>query len=195
MASDISIGSLIIPAIFTPYVSQQSVLKNALIRSGIIFNNPMMSGKLAGAGKGATLLSFQNLDTSATEANATNADQSDDSTPEQIHAQSDIFARLGRNKSWSAADWDASLLGVDPMAYIGNMVANAVMKWRTHSLVAMLNGQAAAAEAAVSGSLYDSASETLETPYLAGTQINATTIGNALIGAWGDMGTRDQLMN
>jgi hypothetical protein len=193
MSSDLA--GYIVPSEFSPYVLEQSVVKNGLLASGIIANDPMLSGMLAQGGQVANVLTFKNLDANGTAANATSSDQSSSATPELITAHNQKFTRVGRNKVWAAADWDYSILGQDPAQYIAQSVATAMIQWRQTSLINELNGVTLALIAGSSASVNKVAVETLGTPYLAAQQINASSIGATIVGAWGDAGVRDSLMN
>lgn len=192
MSSDLS--QLIVPQVFTPYVLEQSVVRNTLLQSGIILNNPLISGSLAKGGQVTSVLTFRNLDENGTSANASSSDTASSATPEKITGRKQLFTRVGRNKVWTAADWDYSVLGQDPVQYIAASVVNAQMQWRQTSLLKILSGQVAALTSASAANVSAIQTETLPGGgYTSATQINAGNIGTALVSAWGDMGVRDQL--
>jgi hypothetical protein len=189
--SDITLGSLIVPAEFTNYVLEESVVKNSLIQSGVIVNNPVVSNALAGAGVVTSLLTFRSLDQNGTAANTSSADLTVSATPEKISGHKQTFVKLARNKVWSAADLDAALLSVDPVSAIVSSVSRAIVQWRQASLLSQLSGIAGAMITAASANVLSISTETVG--YTAANQINAASIGAALVGAWGDYGVRDQL--
>lgn len=193
MASDLA--GFIVPTEFSPYVLEQSVVKNGLIQSGIIANDAMISGMLAQGGQVANLLTFKNLDANGTAANASSSDQGSSATPELITGRTQKFTRVGRNKVWSAADWDYSILGQDPAQYIAASVADAMIQWRQASLLKELAGVTASAVTASSASVLSIQAENIDSAYTAANQINAASIGVAVTGAWGDSGVRDMLTN
>ena len=189
MASDLS--NFIIPQAFTPYVLEQSTLKNALLRSGIVSVNPVMNARLDAAGDITSILTFKNLDTSSTAANASSSDPTVKATAETITGHKQNMVRIGRNKVWSAADWDASVLGQDPMAYVGASVSDAVIKWRNTTLSSILTGTVNTTVAA--GNVLDVHTSGTAGSYTSAQQINAGNLGAAIIDAWGDYGVRDMV--
>ena len=70
MAQSTELSGFVIPKVFTPYVMEQSVLKNGLVKSGIIVSDPTVTAALAQGGDVASILTFKNIDVTSS-ANAT----------------------------------------------------------------------------------------------------------------------------
>jgi hypothetical protein len=184
------ISNIIVPSTFSPYVLEQSVTKNGLIRSGIVTQNPVMSAYLAAAGDGANLLTFKNLDLNGTSANVGNADPAAKATAETISAHKQKFMKLARNKVYVTADLEAALLAQDPAQAIAASVADAVIQWRQASLLKLMAG---CVNTTVASGLVNAVAVEATGSYATATRINAGTIGTTLVGAWGDYGVRDQM--
>jgi hypothetical protein len=135
-----ALSNVIVPAVFAPYVLEQSLVKNALIQSGVISHNPVLDAKLAGGGATFNLPSWRPLDASGTAANVPTDDNTVLATPEAIVARANIAVRLERNKVYGATDIIQSLVGSDPMSAVGAYVGLAMNQWRQASLLKMLAG-------------------------------------------------------
>jgi hypothetical protein len=179
MAQSTELAGFIVPSEFTSYVMEQSNIKNALVRSGIVLADPLVSGALAKGGGVATVLTYKNIDVTSS-ANVTSSNQGSSATPKLVTGRGQKFARVGRNDAWSAADWDASMLGSDPAAYVGGEVSNAVAKWRQTSLLSVLAG----ATGASSGNLVDITAADDDAAV-----ISASTIIDARASTWSDLDT------
>lgn len=180
--------NVIVPSVFTPEVLEQSVQKNALIRSGIVTQNPIMSQYMAAAGDGANILSFKNLDLNGTDANVGSADPTVKATAETIASRKQKFVKLARNKVFVTADLEAALLSTDPAQAIASSVADVVVQWRQKSLMKILAG---AVNETVTASLVNTVAAEATGSYATATRINAGTITDTLVGAWSDYAARD----
>lgn len=179
MAQSTELAGFIVPTTFTPYVMENSVRKNALVTSGIVAQDPLISGALARGGSVASVLTYKNIDVTSS-ANVTSSNQDASASPKLVTGRSQKFARVGRNDHWSAADWDASMLGSDPAAFVGGKVVDAVNKWRQTTLLAILAG----ATGATNGNLHDISAEEE-----AAAVISASTIIDAKANVWSDLDT------
>jgi hypothetical protein len=186
MAQSTELSGFVIPKVFTPYVMEQSVLKNGLVKSGIIVSDPTVTAALAQGGDVASILTFKNIDVTSS-ANATTSNQGASATPKLVTGRSQKFARIGRNDSWSAADWDATMLGADPAAYVGDKVVGAVLKWRQASLLSILAGIGGASSFTNDRDISAAAIAS----YTSSTQINAGTVTDTVIDVWGDFASAD----
>lgn len=177
-----AISDIIVPGIFAPYALEQSLEKNALIKSGLIVVNPALSNALAGGGLTFNFPSFRNADESATAANVSSSNAATNATPEKMVARSNVAVRLERNKVWQSTDLTAAVAGADPLAAVGAQVADAINKWRNASLFSTLAG--VVNETNMSASVNTIASESIAgqsatTKYSAGALIDT-------LAAWGD---------
>ena len=184
------LSNIIVPTVFSPYVLEQSVQKNALIRSGIVVENALMSSYMAAAGDGANLLTFKNLDLNGTSANTASSDPSVQATAETISAHKQKFQKLARNKLYVSADLEAALLAQDPAQAIAASVSDAMIQWRQKSLLSILQG---AVNTTVASGNVNSIFAEATGSYSSRTQINAGEIMTTLVGAWQDYATRDML--
>lgn len=130
---------VVVPAIFTPYIQQQTEEKARLIQSGVLARNALMDNLLGGGGLTFNVPSFRDLDNDAD--NISTDDVADiialsvsggtpalpasfnDSIPLKVETDTEIAVRLSRNNSWSSADLAAALAGADPLASIAGNVA------------------------------------------------------------------------
>jgi hypothetical protein len=188
MASNLS--NIIVPQMFSAEVLEQSLKKNALVNSGIVTLNPIMSAYLASAGDGATLLSFKNLDESATEANVSSTDPAEKATPEQVASRKQSFKRIARNKGWTSSDLEAALLSVDPANAIAAFSGDAMNKWRQTSMLKILTG---CVNETVSSTLVNTIAVEATGDYTSATKISAGAVMDTL-SVWGDFGTRDMIL-
>jgi hypothetical protein len=187
MSQSTELAGFIQPSEFTDYVMEQSIIKNALIKSGIVVVDPLVSGTLAKGGGVANVLTFKNIDVTSS-ANVTTSNQASSATPKLVTGRAQKFPRIGRNDAWSAADWDRSMLGTDPAAYIGNQVAGAIIKWRQAALLDVLKGITGATSATNTSNISAAAIAS----YTSATQINAGTVTDFIVNTWGDFSAADQ---
>lgn len=180
-----ALSNLIVPQVFAPYMLEQSLVKNALIQSGVITRNPLLDEKLAGGGTTFNLPSFRPLDASGTAANVPTDDNTVLATPEAIIGRAQIAVRLARNKVWGATDIVRTIAGSDPMAAIGSYVGLEINKWRQLSLVNLLAGTVNTTN--LSSNVNSIAVEATGS-YTASTRINAGTVVDTL-SAMGDFAT------
>lgn len=133
------ISDVIVPEVFNPYVVQRTMEKSALYQSGIVANNPELD-KLASSG--GTIINMPYWD----DLNGEDEVLSDDDalTPDKITAGQDAAVLLMRGKAWSANDLAKALSGDDPMAAIGDLVADFWVRRMQAMLIAELNGVFAA---------------------------------------------------
>jgi hypothetical protein len=137
------IADVIVPSVFNPYVTQRSVELSALFQSGIIQNMPELN--ILGSKGGTTIAMpfWQDL-TGAEEILS-------DTVPlgvDKITSAQDIAVLHARGKAWGVNDLAKALSGDDPMAEIGNMVADYwTRRWQL-LLISELKGVFAAASMA-----------------------------------------------
>lgn len=147
------VSDIIVPEVFNQYVINTTVEKSALFRSGIVQAVPNLS--VPNGGSTINMPFFNDLDGDP------EAIQSDFAlTPEKITTGKDVARILEFGKAWSSEDLAAELAGADPMAAIGNRVANYWDRSSQKILLKMLDGVFADNAANDSGDLIlDIASE------------------------------------
>ncbi|WP_321993864.1 major capsid protein [Clostridium butyricum] len=129
------ISDVIVPEVFNPYVVQRTMELSALYNSGIIANNPELDRLAISGGATINMPYWEDL-------NGDDEVLSDDNalTPDKITAGQDIAVLLMRGKAWSTNDLAKALSGSDPMAAIGNLVAEYWARRMQHTLIKTLDG-------------------------------------------------------
>lgn len=179
-----AISDIVVPQVFAPYALEQSLEKQALLKSGLIAINPALSARLAGGGLTFNFPSFRNADESATAANVSNSNASSNATPEKMVARSNIAVRSERNKVWSSTDLTAAVAGADPLAALAAQVGDSIAKWRDATLFSTIAGVVNETNMAASVNTIAAesvAGQSASTKYSSGALIDT-------LAAWGDMG-------
>lgn len=134
------VADIIVPTIFVPYVMEQTINLSALVQSGIVRPDPILDELATAGGKLINMPFFQDL-SGDDEVLASGSGATDSSlTPDNVDTDKDIAALLMRGKAWGVEDLSKALSGDDPMAAIGNMVANFWNAKEQTTLIATLNG-------------------------------------------------------
>lgn len=133
------ISDVIVPEVFNPYVVQKTMEKSALYQSGIIANNPELD-RLASSG--GTIINMPYWEDLTGEDEVLSDEEA--LTPSKITAGQDAAVLLMRGKAWSTNDLAKALSGSDPMAAIGNLVAEYWVRRMQAMLIAELKGVFAA---------------------------------------------------
>ena len=133
------ISDVIVPEVFNPYVVQRTMELSALYNSGIISNNPELDRLASSGGTTINMPYWEDL-------NGDDEILSDDKalTPAKITAGQDIAVLLMRGKAWSANDLAKALSGDDPMAAIGDLVAEYWARRMQATAIKLLDGAFAA---------------------------------------------------
>lgn len=115
------------PKLFAAYTLEQALAASAVVKSGIVVPDAVLSGALAGGGSTFNFPSWRHTTEDGTEANVASFDPTVVATPEKLTARSQVAVRLVRNRAYSAARLAGVLAGSDPLgaaqAYIGERVA------------------------------------------------------------------------
>jgi len=112
------IADVIVPAVFNPYVIERTAKLSAFYQSGIIARNPELDRLASSGGKLINMPFWEDLtgdDEVLSDSTAL--------TVGKIKAKQDVAALLTRGKAWSVNDLAKALSGDDPMAAIGDLVA------------------------------------------------------------------------
>lgn len=118
----VKLADVIVPAIFTPYSQLRTAQKSALIQSGIVSRDQSLDTLLAGAGLTFNIPSWNDL--ADVDENVSSDDDTAESAPNKLTAVDELGVRLSRNNSWSSMRLVSALLSQDPMAVIGDLVAD-----------------------------------------------------------------------
>jgi hypothetical protein len=129
------IADVIVPEVFNPYVLERTAELSAIQAAGIIENNPEID-KLATAGGRLINMPFWKDLTGDDEV----LDDNGSLTPGKITAGQDVAALIMRGKAWGVNDLSKALSGSDPMAAIGDLVAEYWARRRQATLFASLKG-------------------------------------------------------
>jgi hypothetical protein len=113
------ITDVIVPEVFNPYVIQRTAELSAFYQSGIIARTPELDRLASSGGKLINMPFWEDLDGDDEVISDTDA-----LTVGKIEAGQDVAALLTRGKAWSVNDLAKALSGDDPMAAIGNLVAD-----------------------------------------------------------------------
>lgn len=129
------ISDVIVPEVFNPYVVQRTMELSALYNSGIVANNPELDRLATSGGTTINMPYWEDL-------NGDDEVLSDSGalTPAKITANQDVAVLLMRGKAWSANDLAKALSGDDPMAAIGDLVAEYWARRMQTTLIKTLDG-------------------------------------------------------
>jgi len=127
-------SDLIIPEIFTPYVIEQTTLRDAFLSSGVV--QPMAELNATEGGDYINVPFFKANLTGDFEV----LTDSSSLTPGKITADKQVGVVLHRGRAFESRDLAALAAGADPMAAIGAKVADYVANQRQKDLIKCLEG-------------------------------------------------------
>jgi hypothetical protein len=127
-------SDIIIPEVFTPYVIEQTTLRDAFLASGVV--QPMAELN-ASEGGDYVNVPFWKANLSGDFEVLTD---STSLTPGKITADKQVGVILHRGRAWESRDLAAIAAGSDPMAAIGEKVATYVANQRQKDLIKCLEG-------------------------------------------------------
>lgn len=143
------VADVIVPEVFNPYVIQRTAELSALSQAGIISNNPELDSLANSGGKLINMPFWNDLTGDDEVLSGTGGSL----TPQKITASQDAATIFMRGKAWSTNDLAKALSGSDPMAAIGDLVAEYWARRRQVLLFSMLKG--VFASPTMSGNLSD----------------------------------------
>lgn len=135
------IADVVVPEIFTPYVIEKTAEKSKILQSGIAVANSELDELVTQGGLTMTMPFWQDLqgeDEVLSDGEAL--------TPNNITAKADIACLLMRGNAWGANDLAGALAGSDPMAAIGDRVADYWARKEQKTLLSVLEGVFACAD-------------------------------------------------
>ena len=147
------VSDIIIPEIFNPYVTNLTVEKSALVRSGIVLNNPELNALASKGGEMITMPHFNDL--------GGESQVLSDIIPltvDKITTGKDVARLQLRGNAWGANELAGALAGADPVAAIGGLVANYWIRDQQRVLIKTLAG--VFGSASMSGLVHDITGET-----------------------------------
>jgi len=174
-------SDIIIPEVFTPYVLEATTQRDAFLASGVV--QPMAELNAAEDGGDFIQVPFYSANLAGDFERLTD---SSSLTPGKITADKQVAAVLHRGRAFESRDLAALAAGSDPMAAIGNKIADYIANQRQKDLLSCLAGVFGAvgdtSSAAYAGLAVDG--ETGDTP----TQLTARQVveGQSLLGDQGE---------
>lgn len=160
------IANVIVPDVFNPYVVEKTAELSALFQSGIIRPDAALD-TLARTGGTLLQMPFWTDLTGADEVLSDSAAL----TPQNIAASKDVARLHARGKAWGVNDLAKALSGDDPMAQIGNLVAEYWARRFQALLISTLKGVFAASS--MSGNVHDISAVTGADAFTGSTFIDA----------------------
>lgn len=160
------IQNVIVPDVFNPYVVEKTAELSALFQSGIIRPDAALD-TLARTGGTLLQMPFWTDLTGADEVLSDSAPL----TPQNIAASKDVARLHARGKAWGVNDLAKALSGDDPMAQIGNLVADYWARRFQALLISTLKG--VFATASMSGNVHDISAVTGADAFTGSTFIDA----------------------
>jgi hypothetical protein len=133
-------SDIIIPEVFTPYVIEQTTLRDAFLASGVV--QPMAELNATEGGDYVNIPFWKANLTGDFEV----LSDSTSLTPGKITADKQVGVILHRGRAFESRDLAALAAGADPMAAIGAKVADYVANQRQKDLLACLAGVFGAVE-------------------------------------------------
>ena len=133
--AETKIADIITPELFTPYVINRTMERSDLVKSGIITNNPEFDRLASEAARTHNMPFFEDL-TGESEAILEDTKM----TPDKIGSNKDVSTSILRQKMWGASSLAAVMSGADPMAAIGDLIADYWSRDMQKELIAILNG-------------------------------------------------------
>jgi hypothetical protein len=142
-------SDVIIPEIFTPYVIEQTTLRDAFLASGVV--QPMAELNATEGGDYVNIPFWKANLTGDFEV----LSDSTSLTPGKITADKQVGVILHRGRAFESRDLAALAAGADPMAAIGAKVADYVAHQRQKDLLACLAGVFGAVEDTTNAAFID----------------------------------------
>ena len=128
-------SDIIIPEVFTPYLIEQTTLRDAFLASGVV--QPMAELNAAEGGGDFVQIPFYKANLSGDFEVLTD---SSSLTPGKITADKQVAAVLHRGRAFESRDLAALAAGSDPMAAIGAKIADYIANQRQKDLLSCLGG-------------------------------------------------------
>lgn len=187
----VQISDVIVPAEFTPYIVENSLVSTALFRSGVAVRNGVMDAQLQAGADSFTVPVWNDL--ADTEANIGSDDPTAVATPLKVGAYSMAVRKSFVNQSWSEMNLASELSGSDALRRIQDRVSaywDRQMEFRLYSsLLGILYSNVANNS---SDMVVDISAATTGSPVvIGGTSFTSPSFGrNAVIEAVATLGDR-----
>lgn len=136
MASQVTrIEDVIQPELFAQYLSEKTVEKSVLIRSGMVEENAQLDSFAASGGTVFTAPSWGDLDGESEPLDDTSPIETD-----KITASAEMITKLIRKKGWGEHDLSGALAGSDPMRVILEKVSDWEVRDENRIVINILKG-------------------------------------------------------
>lgn len=130
-------SEMVNPQLLGKYFSEQTVAKNAFVRSGIIENSAELSAMIAAGGLTGKLPFYKMI----TGDDEVLSDASGEAlTVNGTSTASEIYAVLARGKAFGASDLAKAFSGDDPMKALGDMISDYWTTKMSTTLISSLTG-------------------------------------------------------
>ena len=116
----VQIADVVVPAEFTQYITENSLVSTALVQSGVAVKNGVMEAQLAAGAESFTVPVWGDIQDN--EANISSDDPTILSTPFKITAVAQNVRKSFLNQSWSEMSLASELSGSDALARIQSRV-------------------------------------------------------------------------
>jgi hypothetical protein len=133
------IADVVVPAEFTAYQVENSMVSTALFQSGVLVQNGLVASQLAKGSNNFTI-PFWADPAGAGEADITSDDPAVLSTPVKVTANKQIVRKSFLHQSWSEMSLASELAGADALALVQSRVLNYWDKQYEKRLIASLLG-------------------------------------------------------
>ena len=136
--STVQISDIIEPTAFTRYIEQNTMVRTALVESGIVVPNDVIAGQLAVGAHAFNVPFWRDLPDD--EANTVSDDPDELAVPRKIQAGKQIVRKSFLHSSWAAMNLASELAGADALERIQQRMTAYWQRQMQKRLVSSLNG-------------------------------------------------------
>lgn len=137
--ADTNLSKVIVPEVFAPYTLDMALRTNALILSGAVEQDGLLSTLLAGGGQTFNYPSWGSIDSGLSYDTPT-SNSNDTSTAVAVDGRNQTAVRIAGTKTWNEMLLASQLAGSKPLDAVAATVSRAVNTARQAALVSQLNG-------------------------------------------------------
>lgn len=134
----VRLSDVIVPEVFNDYAQLLTMQLSALMASGAVMLDPLLSAMMAGGGLTFNQPYFNDL--ANDEEDVANDDPAIQNTPGKITSTLELQVRLSRAKSWSSMDLAGQLAGTDPAMAIAELIAGYWARRQQAAFIATMKG-------------------------------------------------------
>lgn len=132
------LSDVIVPAVFSDYITENTAVKSALVQSGIVQRNSAIEDQLRAGANSFTVPFWKDLSDDA--ADVVNDDPTITATPRKLAAGKQIVRKNFLHGGWSAMNLASELSGDDALARIQGRVSAYWERELQRRLIATLSG-------------------------------------------------------